>query len=979
MRFLQYKDIDLRRVKASFSKVRTSIEAGDFKSPDVKKLHVGNYYRAKLDHSNRLLLQFSKHGDETVCLALEVIENHAYDKSRFLRGAHVDETKIELEPVAANMESPSNGSFAFLWIHSSRVEFEILDKPIVFNDEQETVRRVLAPLLLVGSAGSGKTAITLSKMREARGRVLYVTQSAYLAKSARALYVNHGYENPDQEPEFLSYREFLETFLVPKGREVSFVSFSGWVDRNRVALKGMGEMDAHALFEEFRGVISAQPEGPLALQDYLTLGPRQSLLPPAEREVAHALFLRYCKWLDESSQFDLNLVAHGLRPLAKPTYDLIVVDEVQDLTMVMLSLVLACLKDPSQFLLCGDSNQIVHPNFFSWAAVRSLFWNGLVGAVAQRQALHILQANFRNTMAVTDLANSLLKIKHARFGSVDRESNFLVRSASSDAGNVRLMPQKASITRQLDAITSASVKHAVIVLRDEDKPTARASFRTPLVFSVQEAKGMEYPHVILFNIVSGQRAAFSQFCDGVSTKDLDKQELEYRRAKDKTDKSLELNKFYVNALYVAMTRAVQTLTVVESDTTHPLLTLLGLEVSDTQVAAGQVSSKEEWAQEARKLELQGKQEQAQQIRDTILQFKPVPWTPWSQNLMVDYAAKAFDRRNPSGKPRQALLDYALWHGQQAWIEKLAHNNYQPAISLVPDGEFGWIGHTARLGFYDAEYEQQTKLAHRAVSSLRNRHLQTYGARNFKDILRQCDVYGVDHLTLVGATPLMLAARAGNLPLVQALMERGANQETFDEFGHTPWQQALSRALEEPNFTESAIGPLFDMIAPAAIDVQVDSRLIRLERSQSEYWIFSLMNAGLKTQWSRCCFREQPPWKFAQGFFADQLLKVLESLPVHLWKEIRRKRSYVNQVLARSEVDSSYKPARKLWSRGQNGHYFPNPDLLVRRGDDWRPLYECLNMPWIDLGNASTDEYGAKPMITITRLQNRDLSDKAELF
>ncbi|TXT40480.1 MAG: ankyrin [Comamonadaceae bacterium] len=645
----------------------------------------------------------------------------------------------------------------------------------------------------------------------------------------------------------------------------------------------------------------------------------------------------------------------------------------------MLTLVLACLKDPSQFLLCGDSNQIVHPNFFSWAAVRSLFWNGLAGDVAQRQALHILQANFRNTTAVTLLANSLLKIKQARFGSVDRESNFLVHCSSGEAGEVRLMPFKDAITKQLDTVTRVSVKHAVIVLRDEDKAAARASFRTPLVFSVHEAKGLEYPHVILFNIVSGQRSAFSEVCDGVSAKDVNYQELNYRRARDKSDKSLELYKFYVNSLYVAMTRAVQSLTFVESETSHQLFALLGLNVSDAQLVVGQVSSKEQWAQEARKLELQGKQEQAQLIRDTILQFKPVPWTPWSQTIMVDFGTKALDRGNPSSKPRQALLDYALWHGQQAWIEKLAKINFLPARSLAPDGEFGWIGPHARLGFHDAEYEQQTTLAHRAVIAIRHRHLQPYVIKNFKEILRQCDVYGIDHLTLVGATPLMLAARAGNQPLVEVLIERGANPQAVDDFGHTPWQHALNRALEEPDFGKTAIGPLFDLIAPSTIDVQVDSRLVRLERHQGEYWVFSLMIAGLKTQWTRCCYRDQPPWKFAQGFFAEQLHVVLNSLPVHLWNEIRRKRSYVNQVLARGEVESEYKPSRRLWTRIQNGHYFPNPALLVRRGEDWHPIYEFFNMPWIDQGTASVNDGGASPIVTISRLQNRDSSAASEFF
>ena len=100
MRRLQYKDLDLRRVRPAFAKLRAAIEAGDFKSADVKKLHVGGYYRAKLDKSNRWLLQFACHGAQTVCLALEVIENHAYDKSRFLRGAPVDEAKIEREPTS---------------------------------------------------------------------------------------------------------------------------------------------------------------------------------------------------------------------------------------------------------------------------------------------------------------------------------------------------------------------------------------------------------------------------------------------------------------------------------------------------------------------------------------------------------------------------------------------------------------------------------------------------------------------------------------------------------------------------------------------------------------------------------------------------------------------------------------------------------------------------------------------------------------
>ena len=223
MRLLQYKDLNLRRVKAAFDKVKAAIEAGDFRSADVKKLNAGPYYRARLDYANRLLLQFARidrpaadGGTETVCLALEVIENHAYDRSRFLRGAVVDESRIEREP-AADAKAPALTAEAtsLRWLGPGRTQFELLDKPIVFDEAQDEAYRHPAPLVIIGSAGSGKTAVTLARLREAEGRVLYVTLSAYLAQSARALYAAHGFENPKQEVDFLSYRELLETLRVP--------------------------------------------------------------------------------------------------------------------------------------------------------------------------------------------------------------------------------------------------------------------------------------------------------------------------------------------------------------------------------------------------------------------------------------------------------------------------------------------------------------------------------------------------------------------------------------------------------------------------------------------------------------------------------------------------------------------------------------------------------------------------------------------
>lgn len=977
MRLLQYKDLNLRRIKRAFDKVKAAIESGDFRSADVKKLNAGPYYRAKLDYSNRLLLQFARidrpeveGGTETVCLALEVIENHAYERSRFLRGAVVDEARIEREPAAdATAPALSADATPLRWLGPGRTQFELLDKPIVFDEAQDEAYRHTAPLVVIGSAGSGKTAVTLARLREAEGRVLYVTLSAYLAQSARALHSASGFENPKQEVDFLSYRELLETLHVPPGREVTLPMFAAWCERHRQTLRLLGELDAQALFEEFRGVIGAQPAGPLSLGDYLALGARQSLLNTAQRELAHGLFQRYRAWLAEAGLHDSNLVAHEWRTkIAEkqpPVYDFVVIDEVQDLTPVQLALVLALLKAPGQFILCGDSHQIVHPNFFSWAALKSLFWQGLAGDAAQRQPLKLLQANFRNTRAVTELANRLLKIKQARFGSVDRESNFLVRSTSAVAGEVRLLDAKDKTLAQLDAATRQSARHAVIVLRDEDKPAAREAFHTPLVFSVHEAKGLEYPHVLLFRLVSSQRQAYAEVCEGVSDVDLQGDELEFRRARDKADKSLELYKFQVNALYVAMTRAVETLTLVEQDTGHPLLALLGLRLGEAQAQPVAKSTQDEWAQEARRLELQGKAEQARAIRDTFLQHKPVPWTPWSLALIEEQFPKAFDPQNPSSKPRQTVFDYALWHGQRAWIESLGMAKFAPARGLMEEHEFAGAGTLLppRYGI-EGPWLARQQLVRKTVAAVHQRHLQPYQAKNFKDILRAADIHGPDHATPVGATPLMLAAMAGNAPLVEALLAKGADPARRDEFGHTAWDHAVGRAMREAAFAGGGLPALFDLLAPPALDVQTDGRLVRLERHQGEYWLLTLMLAGLKTQWSQCVTRRLEPYRYLSGFFADQLHDVLQELPAWLWPAARAKRTYVNQVLARAEVHSSYQPARRLWVRTKNGHYFPNPDMQLRAGEGWQSVYEQMALTWIDRGCGREIDHRPRPAESI---------------
>ncbi|MBI4793941.1 MAG: hypothetical protein HY789_14665 [Deltaproteobacteria bacterium] len=68
------------------------------------------------------------------------------------------------------------------------------------------------------------------------------------------------------------------------------------------------------------------------------------------------------------------------------------------------------------------------------------------------------------------------------------------------------------------------------------------------------------------------------------------------------------------------------------------------------------STLEEWQKEARKLELQGKLEQAEAIRTTILKETPVPWAVFAEEHLRSTLLKVFLDRAPGIKPKQQLYE-----------------------------------------------------------------------------------------------------------------------------------------------------------------------------------------------------------------------------------------------------------------------------------------------------------------------------------
>ena len=449
------------------------------------------------------------------------------------------------------------------------------------------------------------------------------------------------------------------------------------------------------------------------------------------------------------------------------------------------------------------------------------------------------------------------------------------------------------------------------MLHPDQKAEARRWFNTPLVFAVQEAKGLEYDSIILFNMVGGADKAFREVGRDVDPAAMARDHLPYARARDKRDKSLEVYKFYINALYVAVTRAVRNLYWVETDHRHPVVDLLGMaRYSESTVSADrEESSLEDWQREAHRLEMQGKADQAQDIRDRVLQQKPVPWTVLDRDGFAARAEQAF----AAGSKKQLLpvFEYALLHWHRPTLNRLVLDGFKPAL--------------------DSE--------EKAIEQLHRNHFASYEFKSSAPVLRDVEAYGVDHRTPLNLTPLMVAARVGNPTIARTLIDRGADTAATANHGFTAQDFALERGLTDGRFAHQHLPRLYDLLAPSSLDVQAGGRLVKLDRRLMEYVLLHIMGALF--------YRRLGPSMASasgrsDGFTAKDLADVVAILPDDVLPARRKRRAYISSILSKNEVDGNDAYNRRLFKRFRHGHYIVDPDLKVRRGADWVSYYRLFH-------------------------------------
>ncbi|TAE72176.1 MAG: hypothetical protein EAZ85_09985 [Bacteroidetes bacterium] len=909
MDILIYNEIEYGKLKKQFDKTLDYLKTNDFKSADVKKMVNTGFYRAKLDDTNRLLFKYTRIEGKTFLLLLEIIFNHDYDKSRFLNGAIVDESK--LISIKTEKDFTEEESTPLAYINQKQKSFHILDKILSFDEIQDEIFRLPSPVIIIGSAGSGKTALTLEKIKTLSGKVLYTTLSNYLVENSKNIYYSYDYENEKQEVDFMSFQEYLSSIEVPTGKEIDFRTFEQWIWRFKQSHK---IKDAYKIYEEFKGVMTGSivDKPYLSKEEYLNLGVKQSIFLQEERELVYDVFKKYIDFLQEGKYYDSNLVAFGHLSKIEKSYDFVVIDEVQDITNVQLFSIIKSLKIPTNFILCGDSNQIVHPNFFSWANIKTLFYKQeLKGNI-----IRVLSTNYRNTPEVTGIANQLLLIKNARFGSIDKESNYLVKSNSQHKGEVQFLENLPKTKQELNQKTKKSAKFAVIVMRNEDKDEARKYFQTPLLFSIHEVKGLEYENIILYNIISGYEKEFRELTSGVSKEQLQAESLVYARAKDKTDKSLDEYKFYVNALYVAMTRAIKNLYVVETNKKHALLELLNLTNFSSQVnLKEQNSSAEEWQREANRLEKQGKNEQADAIRNQVLQIKPVPWEVITAEKIKDAMSKGFLPDFFNKKSKDILYEYALYYGDGDIMKKLSALKYRPA------DEDRWT--KERTLILARKFHPYVKDDLKAIEPLFQRH-------------------GLDFRNEVNLTPFMLALTNNSPKILEYLIKNGAKKDLVDNNRKNATHLLFLQTYLKDK--KDNLNQVYHLVKNESLRLKIKNKFIKIDNHQAEYFMLTYMLSILGSFLNNPIKKEKSMYSLLVGTFeASVFLNFYEGLTHHTIPEYRTKRSYISSILSKNEVRADNPYNKKLWVRLELGNYILNPLLEILIENEWVNIYDWVNL------------------------------------
>jgi ATP-dependent DNA helicase UvrD/PcrA len=397
---------------------------------------------------------------------------------------------------------------------------------IKLTREQYAVLGAPGPVLLAGSAGCGKTTIAVHRLAHlagtggTAGSRLYLSYSAALVDYARALWRDLALargDDPDRDPpDFFTFGDLYRSlaphdFREHQARPMTEALFRKWFR------KAGRSLDPGLVWEELRSILKGAclaPGQPMLDEEaYFELGRKRAPLFVAERPEIYRIAQRYQAWLAAEGRSDrIDLCRRALRELRHGRarrYEVVVCDEVQDLTELEVAFVLSLSAHPDLggVLLAGDTQQIVNPSGFRWAEVRRLA--ARLGRLKAVPEVLRLRRNLRSVRPLVELANALLLLRRDLFGR--SEGDEPEEAAVEGPVPIAVLAAEEEV---LAAVADFGPRCAVLALDDAEVGRLRGRLGTARVFHVREAKGLEFDAVVLWKLLAPDRDLVERYGRG---------------------------------------------------------------------------------------------------------------------------------------------------------------------------------------------------------------------------------------------------------------------------------------------------------------------------------------------------------------------------------------------------------------------------------------------------------------------------------
>lgn len=308
-------------------------------------------------------------------------------------------------------------------------------------------------------------------------------------------------------------------------------------------IKGKNKtLDPELVWMEIKSFIKGyKPSSELPLHEYVNLSPKIAPNFAESRQVIYEIYqqyVRHCETMKRVKNIKLydecDLVFQLYQKLSnikhhesgvEILFDSLYVDEVQDFTQCEVLLLIQSCKTTDRMFLTGDTAQTVMRDVsFRFKDMKTSFFKEITG---KAPLTHKLTINYRSHSGILNLAQHVLRILEEHYPhSVDEvlSNNGMfpgptpkfIKPCNPDMLKLII----AANVRDPSSETSFGYHQAVIVRTESDIEKLPFDRNDIQMFSIYEAKGLEYDDVLLYDFFTG--------CAEVSCKFVVSVILEYR-------------------------------------------------------------------------------------------------------------------------------------------------------------------------------------------------------------------------------------------------------------------------------------------------------------------------------------------------------------------------------------------------------------------------------------------------------------------